>query len=651
MIIKKLKRENGQAEIIGIILLISITFIALGIIQSVYVPQWNKNIEYDHYQDVTDDIVGLKSSILRASSLGEVTTGRIKLGTDYPDRYLFINPASASGELKTYDLSFNVSNATALNDELDDYWDGSQISYTTKGMQYKPHYNYQSGVQPYLIEHTGLIRLYQQTPAMMQQSLFQGETIQPIILKGNVSENGHVLEVLDIYPESAPPNTIMMSGDININFTTIAPKAWTNHLDPTNNSYIDEVSYSDINRETIGYSLHQVSVNLNESYNFSLKLSSLSFDRVSGTSKEQKELILTTNQKNHTAPTTLKARVLDRYGNPVSGVRVVFNSTSLKLNEKPIGNNVTVSTDENGYAGVRATNTTKPKNTVLAKIKGRNEDWNKVNYSVLSEAYGGQGGQDNVGPIVKNPDTSNDTVKVGDSFNLTAIIDDRGRGGSDIIEAIWWSNRATPDGSKENGYPMNSSDGEFDQPLEEVQNLTIDTTGWSGGEHNLSIRGRDGNLNWGPINTTTITISALEYRSSLAWNDDGNGEQSVVNFTIENTGGRDRTITAISIDNVSGSFTGKDPDVIRDYDQGGLEVISDGTKNFDGSISIDGTKYSFSNTTTILGGSQVTFTLDEFIREKNNPRERNMSGKGITLTLYMSDGTSKQFDFTVGQPK
>ncbi|PTD94416.1 hypothetical protein C9439_02550 [archaeon SCG-AAA382B04] len=402
MKLKNLKNEEGQSEIIGVILLISIVLIVLSVVQSAYVPNWNKNVEWEHYQDVTDDILNIKSSLIKASSLGDSVSEEIKLGTPYPDRLLFVNPAPASGELRTYDLSLNITNATATNPTLQEIWNkDNQINYTTKGLIYTPHYNYQTNVQSYLIEHTALIRYYQENdvnPGILEQSLLQGKTIRPIMLKRNISKNGHQLESLNIYPNSAPPNTIRLK-NLDLTFTTIAPNAWTNYLDPKNNTYVNKVDKDDLDKTILGHNLSQLNVDLNESYNYSLKLSSLSLGEARDVSLDQKELILTTDQREHFAPTTLRARVVDKYNNPVSDIKVTFNSTTLKLDGNKRGTNVSLTSDEDGYVTVGASNTTNPTNKVYAYINNTDRaNYQEINYTVKSENYGEQNGGAEINP-------------------------------------------------------------------------------------------------------------------------------------------------------------------------------------------------------------------------------------------------------------
>jgi hypothetical protein len=119
-------------------------------------------------------------------------------------------------------------------------------------------------------------------------------------------------------------------------------------------------------------------------------------------------------------------------------------------------------------------------------------------------ATGGTG--DDEGPLVTSVDTSETTasgqsIPHGETVTLTATATDFQRGGVDIYAVEWRSNRTAPGGT------FAPVDGEYDS-VDESVTTTVDTNGWDIGAHNLSVRARDANGNWGPVQSYTVVLTS-----------------------------------------------------------------------------------------------------------------------------------------------
>jgi hypothetical protein len=68
------------------------------------------------------------------------------------------------------------------------------------------------------------------------------------------------------------------------------------------------------------------------------------------------------------------------------------------------------------------------------------------------------------------------------------------------IDVPYWVTSPTPV-----PVAMSASDGTFNSTVEDVQ-ATIDTTGWSNGQHIVFVRGKDANNNWGAVSGVFINI-------------------------------------------------------------------------------------------------------------------------------------------------
>ncbi len=75
-----------------------------------------------------------------------------------------------------------------------------------------------------------------------------------------------------------------------------------------------------------------------------------------------------------------------------------------------------------------------------------------------------------------------------------------------IAAAEWFIGTDPGAGS---GSSMDAVDGVFDSPTEDVS-ATLNVAALAAGDHDISVRARDAAGNWGPVSTTTLTISASD---------------------------------------------------------------------------------------------------------------------------------------------
>jgi hypothetical protein len=286
----------------------------------------------------------------------------------------------------------------------------------------------------------------------------------------------------------------------------------------------------------------------------------------------------------------------------------------------------------------------------------------------------------NVGPAVTSLDIDQTNVVQGTTFDLEATISDSDRGGRDIIEAEWFSNRSVPGGSAGSGFALSPTDGEFDQSTEGVQNLSIDTTGWTVGVHEISVRGRDSGPLWGPVSTTTVTITEerLTYNGDAVAVDGAdspsNDAPGGVEFSVANTFDNPATIESITL-NLANSNINELDDQVGGNDEPGRvefyvgsppeEAYSEwGTSGGDqealalatGDNTLTLGSAGDTNTggpVTVQSGDAATVYLYEFY-ESSDPNDYttndniNMSGEDIEVTVaYTVDGTDRSDTFTV----
>jgi hypothetical protein len=114
------------------------------------------------------------------------------------------------------------------------------------------------------------------------------------------------------------------------------------------------------------------------------------------------------------------------------------------------------------------------------------------------------------------------------------------------------------------------------------------------------------------------------------------GSSGKATFDVENTGSSSVTIDGISLDSTSSNAT-------RVAGQGGgdTELSQDmGSGERNGDIPIDGVEQPLDTNADIGSGVTDTFTLDRF--QDSGGDKVDMEGESVTLTLYFTDGSSKQ---------
>jgi hypothetical protein len=181
--------DRGQSLQVGAVLLFGFVVLALTIFQAEAVPEENKEVEFDHSQEVAEDMVSLYTAIFDTVTDGEPRTASITLGTDYNDRLFFIYPPPASGALQTTEpRQLQFHNVTAIEDpstnqSFDNYWRNETRNYSTRAITYSANYRELTGTADYRIEYGVLAAQYSDNT-----QLGLADNHQPII--GDMDDDG-----------------------------------------------------------------------------------------------------------------------------------------------------------------------------------------------------------------------------------------------------------------------------------------------------------------------------------------------------------------------------------------------------------------------------------------------------------------------------
>ena len=126
--------RRGQSVVIGTVILFGFLILALSLYQVQVVPQQNGQVEFQHFEEVRNDLVELRAGILQAGSTDRPQYQTVRLGTSYSTRLFAINPPAPAGTIRTVESPpITISNGS-------DTPEGT-VTIPTRFIQYRPGYN------------------------------------------------------------------------------------------------------------------------------------------------------------------------------------------------------------------------------------------------------------------------------------------------------------------------------------------------------------------------------------------------------------------------------------------------------------------------------------------------------------------------------
>lgn len=217
--------ERGQSSQIGFVLLFAVLILVATGYQAVIIPNQNRQVEFKHNQEVQSDMQNLRSGVLRTASTGNSYTATVQLGTRYPSRTLFLNPAPATGTIHTVNRqNVSVVNATAIRDETADYWNGTNNTFRTTGVKYSPSYNIYDKAPTTVYGSSVLYNEFDDATILITgQSFIDGRQITLVTVNGSLSRAQTRSTTIDPRPASAPPRQVAVTDDGSSNVTIKVP--------------------------------------------------------------------------------------------------------------------------------------------------------------------------------------------------------------------------------------------------------------------------------------------------------------------------------------------------------------------------------------------------------------------------------------------
>lgn len=219
--------ERAQSIQVGSMLLFAFLIVALSVAQAYVVPNQNGQVEFDHNQQVQNDVTDLRSALLETAATGQPRSATVRLGTNYPPRAVLVNPPPPTGVLRTEPAGVvTVSNATGVDDETADYWNGSARSFATRWLEYDPDYSVYENAPTTRLEGSVLYNNFSQSDANLvvePGTLVEGTDVTVTVLLGDLSTGGSRATSVTPRLVSGPRTRVAVRNETGGNVTVSVP--------------------------------------------------------------------------------------------------------------------------------------------------------------------------------------------------------------------------------------------------------------------------------------------------------------------------------------------------------------------------------------------------------------------------------------------
>lgn len=241
--------DRGVSEVMGAVMVFAIVVTLLGILQTMAVPQQNADVEFKHSQQVADEMVDLRAAALESARTGETTTATVTLGTDYPSRFVLLNPGPASGTLRTTGVGGVDASAFEPKDVC-----GTDEAVDSRSLVYEPTYNVYDSAPTTVYEHGFTYRKYDDGVQVdNEQSLFRDGTITLLPLVGEYSASGTEKTSVDLASTGMGRTTFTTSDPFTVTVPSqLSAERWSEQ----ENLLEDEIASGPIEKVTSPDSTH-----------------------------------------------------------------------------------------------------------------------------------------------------------------------------------------------------------------------------------------------------------------------------------------------------------------------------------------------------------------------------------------------------------
>ena len=244
---------RGVSEVVGFILVFAVLILALSTYQAAVVPQQNAQDEFQHFEDVRNEMIELRNSISTAGQADVSQFPSVTLGTNYRTRTVTVNPPPPAGTLQTSE-PYNITIANAS---------GSQMNISTRFIEYQPGYR-EISIGSTWYEHSVLYldeRDRGGVSIIEEQNIVKNETVRITALQNQFQETGTGRVTLELYTRDRVNK--FPSGNLTVRVPTRLTEDdyWDEALADTGDIYQGVDSGSEVNRLNLSVNETDLEVN------------------------------------------------------------------------------------------------------------------------------------------------------------------------------------------------------------------------------------------------------------------------------------------------------------------------------------------------------------------------------------------------------
>jgi hypothetical protein len=372
--------DRAQSVQVGVIFLFGFLIVGLSVYQVAVVPEQNRQVEFNAYQQAAADLTDVRNDVLATAERDTTLGTTVKTGVQYPSRAIFVNPGPPPNRIATTgERNVSIENVEAVDAEADNARafvanNVSDRSYATRDVRYDPNYNVLNA-QPMVVTGQQAYRVAGDRPIpLASQTLIggeEGERIHLTTIDGDLSAGGSTVPVTsDSVSASTRATTIRSAdgGDITLRLETPAGLSADGWIDRTgrdlNGTYARVLN---VENATTGGGPERVAVTLagggGRSYQLRLSRVEVRSANAASTVEDPEPAYITSRGEGYRTVsagqrTAVSTRVRDEFTNPVEGATVRFNvtrsnATLVDANGQSLGTTHEVTTTAEGTASVR----------------------------------------------------------------------------------------------------------------------------------------------------------------------------------------------------------------------------------------------------------------------------------------------------------
>ena len=347
---------KAVAPVIGFMLILAILFLAAAQYQANVVPVQERSTEVDHFTTITEDMSGLRSSIIQSASTGQIQTQELDLGVEY--NVLGLSQPARSGRLAYIKSPNIVLRNTTNNREASNFWRGDEDrEYETGFLEYSINYNRITSHADIYFEHGMMYRDEERGSDTnvsyveeSEQPIIQGRSITIYTMQSNIATSRVGTTTVETQPISAPMNSVSVTNfesDSNVTIqlpTRLSVDTWNETLSEeiaadAENETLSEERAADadndggfVEKVRDGTENGTIEIVLSEGETYNLRMARIDLTTQSqrtSTAFEEKQYIAVQTQSANVREGSsigLEAEVRDRFNNGVIGVEVTAES-------------------------------------------------------------------------------------------------------------------------------------------------------------------------------------------------------------------------------------------------------------------------------------------------------------------------------------